>query len=81
MLPKEAEDLFEILRIDTSISNTELKESYNKIMVKGDLNLKILYTANNESENIKKTNVSVPFSAMIEFSNINDNSKLILNIC
>ena len=75
MLPKEAEDLFEILRIDTSISNTELKESYNKIMVKGDLNLKILYTANNESENIKKTNVSVPFSAMIEFSNINDNSK------
>lgn len=75
MLPKEAEDFVEILKLDTNIVNTEYKESYNKIMVKGDIEVNLIYLADNPSENIKKINFTIPFSAMIEVDNINDRSK------
>lgn len=75
MLPKEAEDFYEILDIDTCIKNTEYKESYNKIMVKGDIEVKLLYLAQNQEEKVKCTVLEVPFSAMIELENINDRSK------
>ena len=39
MLPKDAEDFFEILDLNTRIINTEFKQSYNKIMVKGDIEI------------------------------------------
>ena len=42
VLPSDAEDLFEILKVDANIINTEYKESYNKIMTKGDIEVKIL---------------------------------------
>ncbi len=75
MLPKEAEDFFEILSVDPKICNTEFKESYNKIMVKGDISLKIIYLSENEADSVKTMNLEVPFSAMIELDNINDRSK------
>lgn len=75
MLPKEAEDFVEILKLDTNIVNTEYKESYNKIMVKGDIEVVLIYLADNPNENIKKLNFTIPFSAMIEVDNINDRSK------
>ena len=75
MLPKEAEDFIEILKLDTNIVNTEYKESYNKIMVKGDIDVNLIYLADNPNENIKKINFTIPFSAMIEVDNINDRSK------
>lgn len=75
MLPKEADDFVEILKLDTSIKNTEYKESYNKIMVKGDIEVNLIYLADNLNENIKKLNFTIPFSAMIEVENINDKSK------
>lgn len=75
MLPKEAEDFVEILKLDTKIINTEYKESYNKIMVKGDIDTNLLFLADNPNENIKKLNFTIPFSAMIEVNGINDKSK------
>lgn len=75
MLPKEAEDFFEILDLETNIVNTEFKESYNKIMVKGDIDIKIIYLADNQNESIKTVKLIIPFSAMIELENINDRSK------
>lgn len=75
MLPKDAEDFFEILSVEPKICNTEYKESYNKIMVKGDISLKIVYLCEGEVENVKNMNLDVPFSAMIELENINDKSK------
>ena len=74
MLPKEAEDFFEILNVDANIVNTEYKESYNKIMVKGDIDVKLIYLAENQNDNIKTVNLNIPFSAMIELENINDRS-------
>lgn len=75
MLPKDAEDYFETLDINTKIINTEFKESYNKIMVKGDIEVKLLYLSETEKGKIKKVKFLVPFSAMIELENINDKSK------
>lgn len=75
ILPKENEDLFEILDINAKIVNTEFKESYNKIMVKGDIKAIILYLSDSNEKKIKKAEVLVPFSAMIELGNINDKSK------
>ncbi|MDD3303901.1 MAG: DUF3794 domain-containing protein [Clostridia bacterium] len=75
MLPKEAEDFFEILKVETKIKNTEFKESYNKIMVKGDIEVKIIYLAENAAEDVKRVITLVPFSAMVELGNISDKSK------
>lgn len=75
MLPKEAEDFYELLNVDTKILNTEFKESYNKIMIKGDIEIKMLYLAESQGESIKKITHTIPFSAMVELENINDQSK------
>lgn len=75
MLPKEAEDFFELLKVETKIINTDYKESYNKIMVKGDILTKIIYLAENSNENVKNVNIMIPFSAMLEMDNINEKSK------
>lgn len=50
MLPKDAEDFFEILDLNTKIKNTEYKESYNKIMVKGDIEACMLYLSDSEEK-------------------------------
>ena len=75
MLPKESSKMFEILKVEPKIKNTEYKESYNKIMVKGDIELIILYLSDGDNNKINKVEVNVPFSAMIELDNISDNSK------
>lgn len=75
MLPKEADDFFEILKVEAVIKNTEFKESYNKIMVKGDIEIKIIYLAENKDEPVKSLVTTIPFSAMVEVESITDNSK------
>lgn len=75
MLPKEVEDIYEILNVSPSIRNTEYKDSYNKIMLKGDIDLGILYLSENDPNLVGRFNISVPFSAMVDFENIRDVSK------
>jgi len=79
MIPKDNEDFYEILKIDPSIINTEYKESYNKIMVKGDISVSLLYLVDNQDTEIKKLMLEIPFSGMIEMDNINDKSKFTLD--
>ena len=75
LLDKNCDDLFEILKIDATIDDTEIKESFNKIMIKGDIILKITYLTENKAECIKNTTVKVPFTGMVELDGISDNSK------
>lgn len=75
MIPNENDDFYEILKIEPSIMNTEYKESYNKIMVKGDISVSLLYLADKQDTEIKKIQLEIPFSGMIEMDNINDKSK------
>lgn len=79
MLPKEAEDFFEVLDIDANIKNTEFKDSYNKIMVKGEIQVKMVYIADGDTEQVKRVSFNIPFSSMIEMENINDRSKFDIN--
>lgn len=75
MLPKDNEDFYEILKVEPIITNTEYKESYNKVMVKGDILVNLLYLADKQDTEIKKINLEIPFSGMIEMDNITDKSK------
>ena len=65
----------EILRINTGIVNTEYKVSYNKILVKGEILLEIVYLEKEDTNNVFTYTTNVPFAGMIEFENISENSK------
>lgn len=79
MIPNENEDFYEILKIDSNIVNTEYKESYNKIMVKGDISVNMLYLADKQDTEIKKISLEIPFSGMVEMDNISDKSKFTID--
>lgn len=74
LLPEEKRGIDEILKVKYSIINTDYKVSYNKILVKGDLDIKILYLAEG-LEDAELFETEVPFSGMVEFENISDNYK------
>ena len=79
MLPKEASAIYEILKICPKIKDTEYKESYNKLMLKGIIELNILYLG--ENRDICNQSVDVPFSSMVELENISENSKFKIDYC
>ncbi len=65
----------EIVRVSSQIKNTDYKVSYNKILVKGDLDLRLVYIKNGDTTTLGTYNLSVPFAGMIEFENISDSYK------
>ena len=73
MLGKDSPSVYEILKTKCKIKDTEYKESYNKIMLKGVLELCILYIG--EGKKICNDKVEVPFSSMVELENISDKSQ------
>lgn len=73
MLGKDSPSVYEILKIKCKIKDTEYKESYNKIMLKGVMEICVLYLG--ESKNICNEKVDVPFSSMVELDNISDKSQ------
>lgn len=79
MLSKDATAIYEILKVKCKIKETEFKESYNKVMLKGILEICILYLG--ENKNICTEKVDVPFSSMVELSNISDKSEFNIDYC
>ena len=79
MLPKDASAIYEILKICPRIKDTEYKESYNKIMLKGVIEICLMYIG--ENRNICNETVDVPFSSMVELENVSDNSKFNIEYC
>ena len=72
VIPESTPKIGDILRVSSNITNTDYKVSYNKILVKGDINVEMLYLEL-DSENIFTYTVMVPFTGMIEFDNIAEN--------
>ncbi len=64
----------DILKVDTEISNKEVKISYNKILSKADLNVKILYLT--KDGRIGKTEDKFPIMSFIDLENVKEE-----NIC
>ena len=75
LLSNENNDFYEILNIETKIQNTDFKESYNKIMVKGEILLDVLYLTDSNKSQVNSMPLEIPFSGMIELDNISDKSK------
>lgn len=75
MLPQETTPIAEILRVGADITNTDYKISYNKILLKGEIKLQIFYLKNIDTSELGVYNTQIPFAGMLEFDNINDNSK------
>ena len=75
MIPEGLPGANEILRVSNKIVNTEYKVSYNKILVKGEIRTDIVYTSNIDGSQIYNYQTNIPFTGMLEFSNISDNSK------
>ena len=75
MLPEGLPGANEVLRVSNNIVNTEYKVSYNKILVKGEIKTDIVYTSNTDNSEIYSYETNIPFTGMLEFSNISDSSK------
>lgn len=70
MISKDSPAMYEILKYKFKIKDTEYKESYNKIMLKGIIEIQVLYIG--EGKKICTEKVEVPFSGMVETENITD---------
>lgn len=75
ILPDDMTGIEEIVRVSYNIGNSDYKVSYNKILVKGDLNLNLLYVKSGETSTLATHKLTVPFAGMIEFENISDTNK------
>lgn len=73
VVPDSVPRVGEILRVSANIANTDYKVSYNKILVKGDINVELLYLEANDGNNLFTFTTTVPFTGMIEFENIAEN--------
>ena len=70
----KVDDLLEIIDVNTSIINKENKISYNKVLTKSDLLVKILYLTNDNR--VSTASLSVPVMGFIDIQGIKEN-----NIC
>ena len=75
VIPETTPQIGEILRVSTNISNTDYKVSYNKILVKGDINIEMLYLETGDTNNVFTYETMIPFTGMIEFPNIAETSR------
>lgn len=64
------DNLAEILNFDIKIINKELKVSYNKILIKADACVKILYKT--EDNRVCKISQIVPVMGFVDMQNVND---------
>lgn len=67
-----SDDLAEILKVSTSFSSTETKISYNKVLTKADLNLKMIYLTEDGRVGIIKK--SFPIMGFVDMKDIRDDS-------
>lgn len=70
----EIDNLAEILKVDMDMINRDTKISYNKVLVKTDARVRIMYLT--EDNRIKNIVTRIPVMGFIDIENINDN-----NIC
>lgn len=68
------DNLSEIMKTDIHISNKDVKISYNKVLAKSDLNIKILYLT--EDNRINSVESTIPVMGFIDIENVSEE-----NIC
>lgn len=68
----QSDNLAEILKVNTDICNKSIKVSYNKILTKADIKLKILYLT--EDNRIRVINNKFPIMGFIDMPDIKEDS-------
>lgn len=66
----ETDNLVEIMRTDIKIVNRDTKISYNKVLIKSDLQVKIIYLTEDNRINIKES--TIPVVGFIDLANISE---------
>jgi len=70
---KHEDELAEIMRVDFSISDIETKTSYNKILVKANADVRIMYLT--EDNRVSETFAKIPLMGFIDMPNVSDTSE------
>lgn len=71
---EEGDCLSEILKTEVKLINNEMKVSYNKVLLKADASVKIMYLT--ENGEIKIISSSIPVMGFIDIANISENNIL-----
>lgn len=71
------EDAGEILKVNFTIENSEVKTSYNKVLAKAELNVQILYIT--ENGKIRKCSANLPIMSFIDIENVAETNKCNVN--
>jgi len=66
----ETDNLVEIMKTDLRITNRDTKISYNKVLIKADLEVKIIYLTEDNKINIKEA--MIPAVGFIDLNNISE---------
>ncbi len=66
----KTENLAEIMKVNTEIINKDIKISYNKILTKADVRIKILYST--EEGRINSVSKTIPMVGFIDMQGINE---------
>lgn len=72
MLPTDSPNIKDIIKYDSTITNSENVISDGKVIVKADFNIKIYYTTDNSNE-ILNFETTIPFSTFIDIKQISEN--------
>ena len=70
-----AENLVEILKVNLNIVNKETKISFNKVLIKADLNVKIIYLTDIGEVNVLNSNI--PVIGFVDIPNVIDENIVI----
>lgn len=70
---KTEDELAEIMKVDFSLSDMETKTSYNKILIKANANVRIMYLT--EDNRISEADSQIPLMGFIDMPNVSDTSE------
>lgn len=65
----------EILSCNITIVNKDYKISYNKVLVKADAKVRIVYLADDEMESVNVFETLIPFTGFVDIDGINENTE------
>ena len=72
-VPAQMPDIDEILKMDAWASGAECKIMNGKVMVKGTLHVKTLYTAADENSFVQVVSHEIPFTEIVEAEGVDEN--------
>lgn len=72
------DDFAEIMRVNFDVSDIETKTSYNKVLIKANANVNVMYLT--EDNRISNVTAKIPIMGFIDMPNITDTSECIAKI-